>query len=169
VTHAETDIFLSGLLLYAKLPEGSAEAKEYGKYPQVKSYDLHGGLAPEKVDVVVIVNGKPSEEVFIVLEVFPIVGLTNWEETEGITEYQLLERSKTGLSGVLRLEKKLIFKGRTEVKFLDIDLKKIINHFVQRGYWPAELIFRATAEPIAGETSLANNIIEFRFPMKPRD
>jgi hypothetical protein len=166
---AQSDVFLSGLILYTKLPEGSSEAKEYGMYPQIKSYDLHGGLAPDKVDVVVVVNGKPSEEVSIVLEVFPVVGLTNWNQTEGITDLQLLESSKTTLSGVLRLEKTQRFEGRTDIKFVDIDLSKIIKHFTQRCFWPAELIFKATAEPVLGETALSNNVMEFKLEMTPID
>jgi len=163
---SQSDIFLSGLILYEKLPEGSPEAKEYGSYPQVQSYDLHGGLSPDKVDVVVVVNGKSSEEVTIVLEVFPIVGLTNWSQTEGITEAQLLEKSKTMLSGILRLEKRLRIEGRTDIKFSSIDLSKIIKHFVQRNFWPAELVFKATAEPVLGETALSNNVME-RHEVKP--
>jgi hypothetical protein len=166
---AQSDVFLSSLILYTKLPEGSSEAKEHGKYPQIKSYDLHGGLAPDKVDVVVVVNGKPAGEVTIVLEVFPTVGLTNWNQTEGITELQLLESSKTRLSGFLRLERTLRFEGRTDIKFSDIDLSKVIKHFVQRGFWPAELIFKVTAEPIPGETALSNNVMEFTLQMKPSD
>jgi hypothetical protein len=164
-----TDVFVSSLILYTKVPEGSPEAKEYGRYPQITNYDPHGGLAPEKVDVVVVVNGITAEEVTIVLELFPVVGLTNWNQTEGITEPQLLESSKTMLSGVLRLEKRLRLKGRTDVKFSDIGLSKITKPFVRRNFWPTELVFKATAEPISGETALSNNVMEFRLQMNPFD
>ena len=117
----------------------------------------------------VVANGNPTGEVTIVLEVFPVVGLTNWSQTEGITELQLLESSKTRLSGILRLENTLRFEGRTDVKFESIDLSKIINHFKQRNLWPAELIFKATAEPVIGETALSNNIMEVTFDMRPYD
>lgn len=166
---AASDIYISGIVLYTKLPDGSPEAKEYGTYPKIKSYDPHAGLAPEKVDVVVIVNGKNSEEVTTVLEIFPVAGITNWEQTEGITELQLLDNSKVTLSGELRLEKKVLISGRTEIKFSNIDISKIIKSLVQRDFWPAELIFKAVTEPIKGETSLLNNIMEFRLQMKPAD
>ena len=168
-SQANKDIFLSGLIVYTKLSEGSSEAKEHGTYPQITKYDPHSGLAPAKIDVVVVANGNPTGEVTIVLEVFPVVGLTNWSQTEGITELQLLESSKTRLSGILRLENTLRFEGRTDVKFESIDLSKIINHFKQRNLWPAELIFKATAEPVIGETALSNNIMEVTFDMRPYD
>jgi hypothetical protein len=168
-TQANKDIFISGLIIYTNLPEGSSEAKEYGSYPQITKYDPHGGLAPEKVDVVVVANGNPTEGVTIVLEVFPVVGLTNWSQTEGITELQLLESSKTKLSAILRLEKALRLEGRTDVKFEAIDLLKIINHFKRLNLWPAALIFKATAEPVIGETAISNNIMEVTFAMKPYD
>ncbi len=166
---AATDIFISGLVLYTKLPPNSPEAKEHGLYPQITSYDRHAGLAPDKIDVVVVVNGEPPGEVTIVLEVFPVVGVTNWDHTEGITEPQLLESSKTKMPSFLRLEKTLRFRGRTEVTFSDIDLSKLIKHYTQRGFWPAEAIFIATAEPIRGETALSNNVMEFKLRMNPPD
>ena len=168
-SQANKDIFLSGLIVYTKLSEGSSEAEEHGTYPQITKYDPHSGLAPAKIDAVVVANGNPTGEVTIVLEVFPVVGLTNWSQTEGITELQLLESSKTRLSGILRLENTLRFEGRTDVKFESIDLSKIINHFKQRNLWPAELIFKATAEPVIGETALSNNIMEVTFDMRPYD
>ena len=70
---AERDVFVSGLVLYAKLAPDSAEAKEHGKYPRLVRWDKHGGLAPDKIDVVGVVNGR-DVEVRVVLEVFPSWG-----------------------------------------------------------------------------------------------
>ena len=118
---AERDVYVSGLVLYAKLAPNSVEAKEHGTYPRLSRYDRHGGLAPDKIDVVGVVNGR-DVEVRVVLEIFPIVGLTNWQETEGITDSQLLESSKTMFPSALRLEKTVRLRGRTDVKYADIDL-----------------------------------------------
>ena len=46
---AESDIFVSALVLYAKLTANSPEAKEHGSYPQRKSYDIHGGWRRTKL------------------------------------------------------------------------------------------------------------------------
>lgn len=165
---AERDVFVSGLVLYAKLDPNSAEAKEHGKYPRLNRYDKHGGLAPDKIDVVGVVNGR-DVEVRIILEIFPVVGLTNWQETEGITDSQLLESSKTMFPSALRLEKTARLRGRTDVKYADLDLSRLISSWKDRGYWPAELVFRLTVEPVAGETSLANNVMEYRLAVRPPD
>jgi hypothetical protein len=168
VLAAERDVFVSGLVLYTKLAPNSAEAKEHGKYPQLKRWDRHDGLAPDKIDVVGVVNGR-DVEVRVVLEILPVVGLTNWQETEGITDSQLLESSKTMFPSALRLEKTLRLKGRTDVKYADVELSRLINSWKDRGYWPAELVFRLTVEPVAGETSLANNVLEYRLVVRPPD
>jgi hypothetical protein len=165
---AERDVFVSGLVLYTKLAPDSVEGKEHGKYPQLRKYDRHGGLAPDKIDVVGVVNGR-EVEVRIVLEVIPVVGLTNWQETEGITDTQLLESSKTMFPSALRLEKTVRLKGRTDVKYSDVDLSRLINSWKDKGYWPAELLFRLSVEPVAGETSLANNVMEYRLVVRPPD
>ena len=129
---AERDVYVSGLVLYAKLAPNSVEAKEHGTYPRLSRYDRHGGLAPDKIDVVGVVNGK-DVEVRIVLEIFPIVGLTNWQETEGITDTQLLESSKTMFPSALRLEKTVRLRGRTDVKYADIDLSRLIRLLERQG------------------------------------
>ena len=97
------------------------------------------------------------------------MGLTNWAATEGSTDTQLLEASKVALPPVLRLEKSTKLDGRKQVEFSNIDLKKIIDGYVPLGFWPAALVFRATIIPIAGETSLQNNVMELSFPMRPGD
>jgi hypothetical protein len=162
------DVFVSVLVLYAKIPPDSVEAKEHGKYPRLDRYDQHGGLAPDKIDVVGVVNGR-DVDVQVILEVFPVVGLTNWRETEGITDSQLLESSKTKLSSALRLEKTVRLRGRTEVKYADVDLARLIKSWRDRGYWPAELVFKLTVDPVAGETSLQNNVMEYRLVVRPLD
>ncbi len=165
---AERDVYVSGLVLYAKLAPNSVEAKEHGIYPRLSRYDRHGGLAPDKIDVVGVVNGR-DVEVRVVLEIFPIVGLTNWQETEGITDSQLLESSKTMFPSALRLEKTVRLRGRTDVKYADVDLSRLINSWRDRGYWPAEFLFRLSVDPVAGETSLANNVMEYRLVVRPTD
>lgn len=165
---AERDVYVSGLVLYAKLDPNSVEAKEHGKYPRLNRYDRHGGLAPDKIDVVGVVNGK-DVEVRIVLEIIPVVGLTNWQETEGITDTQLLESSKTMFPSALRLEKTVRLRGRTDVKYADVDLARLINSWKDRGYWPAEFLFKLSVEPLTGETSLANNVMEYRLVVRPPD
>jgi len=165
---AERDVYVSGLVLYARLAPDSVEAKEHGKYPRLARWDRHGGLAPEKVDVVGLVNG-PELEVAVVLEVLPVVGLTNWQATEGITDSQLLESSKTLLPSVLRLERTIRIKGRTEVKYSDVDLGRLIRSWRDKGYWPAEFVFRLSVEPVTGETALVNNVMEFRLAVQPPD
>jgi len=165
---ADRDVFVSGLVLYAKIAPDSVEAKEHGKYPRLARWDRHGGLAPEKVDAVGLVNG-PELEVTVLLEVLPVVGLTNWQATEGITDSQLLESSKTMLPSMLRLERTIRLKGRTEVKFSDVDLGRLIRYWRDKGYWPAEFVFRLSVEPASGETALVNNVMEFRLAVRPPD
>jgi hypothetical protein len=164
----EQDIFVSGLVLYAKLAANSPEAIEHGSYPELKSYDIHKGLAPERIDVVGVVNGQ-GVEVLVTLEVFPVVGVTNWRQTDGITDHQLLQNSKTVLASSLHLTQKVRLSGRTTVKYSDIDLHGLITRWRDRGYWPAEMIFKLTVEPIMGETALSNNIIEVKLPIYPPD
>ena len=95
------------------------------------------------------------------------MGLTNWQETEGITDSQLLESSKTMFPASLRLEKTVRLKGRTDVKYADVDLARLIGSWKDRGYWPAELLLRLSVDPVAGETSLANNVMEYRLVVRP--
>ena len=105
----------------------------------------------------------------MVLEVFPVVGVTNWAATEGITDTQLLEASKTRLASFFRIEQRVMFKGRSEVTFGDVDLSSIIDHYTILGFWPVEVLFRASVQPIRGESSLSNNVMESRLPLKPID
>jgi hypothetical protein len=166
---ADRDLYVSSLVLYARLSEQSVEAKEHGKYPQLKSYNLHSGLAPDNIDVIAVVNGNAPEGATVVLEVIPVVGLTNWQATEGITETQMLDNSKTAMPVFLRLEQKVRFDKRTDVKFANVSLRDVIRHYRERGFWPAEVLFRTTIEPVAGETSLANNVMQYRLSVSPPD
>jgi len=166
---AGSDVYISSLAAYTDLPEGSPEAEEHGARPQVTAWDRHAGLAPERLDVVVVVNGRRPEPVTLVLEVVPVVGLTNWAATDGITEPQLLEASKTALAAVVRREQQQALNGRTEVTFAGLDLAAIIERYRALDLWPAELVLRVVAAPLAGETSLANNVMELRLPLRPPD
>ena len=159
----QTDLYLSGLVVYTKLAPGTKAAKEYGTYPMIDRYDAHSGLAPHDVDVSAVVNGRDGENVTVVLEIRPVVGVTNWDKTEGITDTQLLENSKTELPCEIQKEAAVVIKGRTSVKFPDIPIGEIIRKYDKLRYWPAELIFRVAALPIRGETSLSNNVMELRF------
>jgi hypothetical protein len=169
VVAADRDLYVSSLVVYAKLAEQSVEAKQHGKYPQLKAYNLHSGLAPDNVDVVAVVNGSAMEGVTVVLEVIPIVGVTNWQATEGITETQMLEDSKTRMPVFQRLEQKVRFDKRTDVKFVNVSLRDVIRQYRQKGFWPADVLFRTTIEPAAGETALRNNVMEYRLPVSPPD
>jgi hypothetical protein len=166
---AEGDVFLSELVVYA-LPTPGLEGDAPGGGPTLlEAWDPHGGLSPSTVDVVVVVNGGLDDPVRVVLELVPVVGLTNWANTEGITDLALLDASKTSLPASVRLEQEQAVQGRTEVRFPGIDLSSIIDGYVALDLWPAELIVRATALPRAGETSLRNNVLERRLPLTPMD
>lgn len=166
---AGSDVYLSSLVAYADLAEGSPEAEQHGTRPQVEVWDLHAGLAPRQLDVVAVVNGERAEPVNIVLEVVPVVGVTNWAATEGITEPQLLQVSKTPLAVLVRREQQQALDGRIEVTFEGLDLGAIIDHYRALDLWPAELVLRVVAEPLAGETALDNNVMELRLPLHPPD
>ena len=105
----------------------------------------------------------------MVLEVFPVVGVTNWRQTDGITDRQLLQSSKTVLASSVRLEQVIRLSGRTNVKYSDIDLHDLVARWRDHGYWPTEMIFKLTVEPIIGETAVSNNIMEVRLAINPPD
>ena len=100
---------------------------------------------------------------------FPVVGVTNWRQTDGITDRQLLQSSKTVLASSVRLEQVIRLSGRTNVKYSDIDLHDLIARWRDHGYWPTEMIFKLTVEPIIGETAVSNNIMEVRLAINPPD
>jgi hypothetical protein len=166
---AEGDVFLSELVVYALPPPGLEGEAPGGGSTILEAWDPHGGLSPSTVDVVVVVNGGLDDPVRVVLELVPVVGLTNWANTEGITDLALLDASKTSLPASVRLEQEQAVQGRTEVRFSGIDLSSIIDAYVALDLWPAELIVRATALPRADETSLRNNVLERRLPLTPMD
>jgi hypothetical protein len=140
---------------------------EWGAYPIIERYNLHTALAPRTVDVVVIASGEGKTT--LVLDILAVVGVTNWAETEGITDLKLLEESKTTLSSFYRFEQPVVVHGRSTFTINDVSLKTLVETFSRLQFWPRQVIFRAGLLPIEGEKRLANNINQFDLILDPPD
>ena len=171
---AQSDLFISGVTLHTMVrpttpttteEDGEVTVTKVDPYPEVVLYDPNSGLAPENVDVLVSVNGDSPYQSLLYLEVIPVVGATNWARTNGSTEQQLLQKSKTRMPAFFRRSRKLIVGGRSEITFSRINIAEIIDAYAKNGFWPAQIVFRATVYPVAGEVALSNNVMEFILTM----
>ena len=127
-----------------------------GGYPLLEKYNLHLSSAPDKVDVVVTVEGQGATT--LILDVLPEVGVTNWADREGITDFKVLEETKTVLPSFYRIERPVKLAGKIAITIKAVSLKKLINTFSSNEFWPHALKFRAGLLPVKGETTLTDNI-----------
>ncbi|MDH5729141.1 MAG: hypothetical protein OEZ58_09140 [Gammaproteobacteria bacterium] len=145
-----------------------AENKRLAKqYTMLQTYDVQMGRNPEKANLHVSVAGNAKS--FIVVDIIPVVGLTGWATTEGITNTQLLSSSKTPLASVLRLEQSVELSSGSSEAIFKIDLASIIEQFTQKYLWPVELHFNASLFPSSDESSLADNYQTFVLNLFPPD
>jgi hypothetical protein len=159
------DAVVKSLQLHARLAVDHPDRAKLGDYPVLERYNVHNGLAPHEVDLVVAVYAPIGTS--LDLEVFPVVGATGWAQTEGITNMKLLEETKTRLSAFQRLEKPVA--GDTQVTFTKIDIQNIIDTYSSRHLWVRELIFRVCLQPTTDEQVLRNNVKELKLVLDPPD
>ncbi|MEE4379255.1 MAG: hypothetical protein V2J55_17330 [Candidatus Competibacteraceae bacterium] len=161
------DIAIESIALHAKLAEDSPDFKELGGYPQLKRYSLHATLAPKQLDVVV--HTKGTGVTTLVVDIAPVVGMTDWDNTEGITDMALLEKTKTTFPSVLRYTQAVTLKGDSRFTVTDVPIETIVKQFTAVKLWPRNLVFRVGLLPIAGESMLSNNVAQYELVMDPPD
>lgn len=159
------DAMVESLQLHTRLGLDHPDRAKLGAYPVVERYNVHSGLAPHEVDLLVSVHAPSATS--LDLEVYPVVGATDWERTEGITNMKLLEETKTRLSASLRLQKTVT--GDIQVTFPNIDIQNIIDTYSSRHLWVRELVFRVCLQPIGNEQVLRNNVKGLKLVLDPPD
>jgi hypothetical protein len=161
------DIAVESIALHAKLTADNPDFEELGAYPRLERYSLHATLAPEQLDVVVQTKGQGRTT--LIVDIVPIVGMTDWDKTEGITDMDLLEKTKTAFPTVLRYTQAVALEGDSHFTIADVPIGKIVEQFTAVKLWPRTLIFRVGLLPIAGESELKNNVAQYEFIMDPPD
>ena len=105
----------------------------------------------------------------LILDVLPEVGVTNWADREGITDFKILEETKTLFPSFYRIERPVKLAGKTTITIKAVSLKKLINTFSTNLFWPHALKFRAGLLPVKGETTLADNVSALDLIVDPPD
>lgn len=153
--------------LHFKVERNHPDYARLGSYPLLEKYNLHLSSAPDNVDVVVMVEGQGTTT--LILDVLPEVGVTNWADREGITDFKVLEETKTVLPSFYRIERPVKLAGKTSIAIKTVSLKKLINTFTTNLFWPRALKFKAGLLPVKGETMLADNISALDLVLDPPD
>ncbi len=164
---ADVNAVVEGIALHTHLNKQHPDFEQLGLYPVVKRYNLHEGMAPSEIDVVVELDGQG--ETTVVLSIEPTVGVTRWQETEGITDLKVLEASKTAFPPVLRLEQEVQLAASERLVFPKVPIKQIVDFYARSHFWPRQLVFRVGVVPVKGETNLKDNVKQVSLTMDPPD
>jgi hypothetical protein len=165
-SHAN-DIAISGLRVHTRLAQDHPDVKLFGTYAEVKVYNLHRGMAPDSVDVVVDVEGTGVATV--ILDVAPVVGETGWAQTEGITDLKRLENTLIRMPSFYRLERTTPLRHKGAITFNAIDIRKIIATYSEQQYWPRKIVFSVGVVPVMGDLRLDNNVRQLELIVDPPD
>ena len=139
-----------------------------GKHKTLERYNLHLDSAPDFVNVKINFKIGKEDNQRLTLEVFPIVGVTRWGETEGITDLKYLEKTKQSLNSFYTFNK-IVGHDQTECIFDGINIGAIISYYSSKQLWPIQIIFKATLSPSAKEQDIKNNVKEIVLPVDPAD
>jgi hypothetical protein len=153
--------------LHFKVERTHPDYPRLGSYPQLEKYNLHLSSAPDNVDVVITAEGQGST--MLILDVLPEVGVTNWADREGITDFKVLEETKTVLPSFYRIERPVKLAGKTSITIKAVSLKKVIDTFSSNSFWPRVLKFRAGLLPVKGEATLTDNVSTLDLILDPPD
>lgn len=162
-----TNFLIHKVELHYKVERSHPDYARLGGYPLLEKYNLHLSSAPDNVDVVVTMEGQGATT--LILDVLPEVGVTNWADREGITDFKVLEETKTVLPSFYRIERPVKLAGKTAITIKAVSLKKLINTFSANLFWPRVLKFRVGILPIKGETTLTDNISTLDLVLDPQD
>ncbi|MEZ5582222.1 MAG: hypothetical protein R3F37_05035 [Candidatus Competibacteraceae bacterium] len=142
-------------------------SRSWALIPDWNACSLHATLAPKQLDVVVQTKGHGVTT--LVVDIVPVVGMTDWDNTEGITDMALLEKTKTAFPSVLRYTQTVTLTGDSHFTVADVPVGTIIGQFTAVKLWPRNLIFRVGLLPIVGESALNNNVAQHELLMDPPD
>ena len=162
-----TNFLIHKVELHYKIERSHPDYARLGGYPLLEKYNLHLSSAPDTVDVLVMVEGQGATT--LILDVLPEVGVTHWAEREGITDFKVLEETKTVLPSFYRIERPVTLAGKTSITIKAVSLKKLINTFSANLFWPRALKFRAGLLPVKGETTLTDNVSTLDLVLDPPD
>ncbi len=162
-----TNLIIHKIELHFKVERIHPDFQHLSSYPLLEKYNLHLSSAPDNVDVVVTMEGQGST--ILVVDVIPEVGVTNWADREGITDFKTLEETKTVFPSFYRIERPVKLAGKTSITIKAVSLKKLINTFSTNSFWPRALKFRAGLLPVKGETTLTDNISTLDLVLDPPD
>lgn len=162
-----TNLIVHNVELHFKVERNHPDYQRLGGYPVLEKYNLHLSSAPDNVDVVVTMEGQGSTT--LIVDVLPEVGVTNWADREGITDFKVLEETKTLFPSFYRIERPVKLAGKTSITIKAVSLKKLINTFSTNSFWPRALKFRVGLLPVKGETTLTDNISTLDLVLDPPD
>lgn len=165
----------NGIKFFAVNLEAGSVAHLDGKTIDIKKgdrlefheYAPHSGLAPDVIDVGVVVTNRSTqtEKNFEVrLAVSPKVGkVIHYQGTPDLPLHDEIEKSAEWFTPILLLKQtvKSVAPGRNvEVNFRNIKLGSILKDYVRRGLWPVTLNFEASVEPSSEEETFRNNTVK---------
>jgi len=132
----------------------------------LKVHNVHIGSAPDRVNVRVLMDDlEPGSH--LILEVIPVVGMTDWVKNEGITDVELLAKSQVSMPAFY--SKKIELKGNEKEVLEGIDVREIIKYYAGKHLWPSNILFKASLSMTKHETDLSNNFVEISLPVTPVD
>ncbi len=166
---------VNAIKFYALLLEADTVAHIDGKTIDVKKgdriefheYAPHSGVAPDLIDVAVVVTnrGNQSEKnVEVRLAVSPKVGkVIHYPGTPDLPLHDEIEKSAEWFAPIFFLKQtiKSVAPGQAvEVKFRNIKLGSILKDYMRRRLWPVTLNFEASVEPSSTEETFKNNTVK---------
>lgn len=140
------------------------EAKK-GDRLEFDEYAPHSGLAPNIIDVAVIVMNQRTrtKNIEVRVAVSPKVGkVVLYQGTPDLPIHEKTETSSGWLAPILLLKqtvKDLPPSRDIEVTFRKINLGAILKDYIRRNLWPVMLNFEATVEPSSAEQTFKNNTV----------
>lgn len=158
---------LKAVTLHAKIAKTHPDFKTLGSYPEFTRYNIHRELAPDQFDVLVRGEGRQGQKVF--LEVKSIVGLTGWQQNEGITDHKLLESSATPMPLLHTATQTLNTSGSFELSWKELPLKQWLDTFAEKDLWVKTLGVVVYLDVLKGEKELAGNRRAVEIPIDPAD
>jgi hypothetical protein len=176
---AGADVELKAIKFYAVI-EADGVAHLGGKTINVKrgdrlefhEYAPHSGLAPELIDLGVILKnqGVPAESTEVRVAISPKVGkVVLYQGTPDLPIHEATETSAEWLAPILLLKQKiknLPSSREIQITFRTIGLGPILKDYMSRNLWPVTLNFEATVEPSAAEETFKNNSLKRTLKIK---
>jgi len=169
------DIRINSICIMGNIENAQGKSN---RYTIIKKYSVSGGITPHKVDIHInITNNSQHQEINeIRLSITPKVGkILAIKESPDMTDSEATRQNAVWMSTDTILRKNHIpFKPFTSqtIIFKDIDIDKMIKTYSTDSlgdYYPVELKFEVTVNPLETDKNQKNNTLTCIFPLELGD